>query len=90
MLGTHSSTAPGYGGAPSLAPMQFGLALPQYDYSVAGEPELAYATIVDHARTAAGAGAASVWLSDHLFLDLGGDVVLVEPGHRGSPIGTSR
>ena len=50
--------------------MHFGLALPQYDYSVAGEAELSYATIVDYARAATGAGAASLWLSDHLFLDL--------------------
>jgi len=50
--------------------MRFGLALPQYDYSVAGEPRLRFATIVDHARRAAAAGAESVWLSDHLFLDL--------------------
>lgn len=50
--------------------MQFGLALPQYDYSVAGEPELAFATIVEHARIASRSGGTSVWLSDHLFLDL--------------------
>src|SRR2546421_12359954 len=50
--------------------MQLGLALPQYDYSVAGERPLRYATIVDHARGARAAGFDSVWLSDHLFLDL--------------------
>jgi alkanesulfonate monooxygenase SsuD/methylene tetrahydromethanopterin reductase-like flavin-dependent oxidoreductase (luciferase family) len=48
-----------------------GLALPQYDYSVAGERPLRYATIVDHARGARAVGFDSVWLSDHLFLDLG-------------------
>src|SRR5258705_6264687 len=51
--------------------MQLGLALPQYDYSVAGERPLRYATIVDHARGARAVGFESVWLSDHLFLDLG-------------------
>jgi alkanesulfonate monooxygenase SsuD/methylene tetrahydromethanopterin reductase-like flavin-dependent oxidoreductase (luciferase family) len=50
--------------------MHLGLALPQYDYSVAGERPLRFETIVDHARIAAGSGYDSVWLSDHLFLDL--------------------
>ena len=51
--------------------MHFGLALPQYDYSVAGERPLRFETIVDYAQLAARGGADSVWLSDHLFLDLG-------------------
>ncbi|HEX4493245.1 MAG TPA: LLM class flavin-dependent oxidoreductase [Acidimicrobiia bacterium] len=50
--------------------MQFGLALPQYDYSVAGERPLQFETIVRHAQAAAGAGFTSLWLSDHLFLDI--------------------
>ena len=50
--------------------MRVGLALPQYDYSVAGERPLRFTTIVEHARVAARGGAGSVWLSDHLFLDL--------------------
>ena len=50
--------------------MHFGLALPQYDYSVSGERPLRFETIVEYARRAAGAGFDSVWLSDHLFLDL--------------------
>ena len=50
--------------------MQFGLALPQYDYSVAGERPLQFDTIVDYARLAGDSGFDSVWLSDHLFLDL--------------------
>src|SRR4249919_2266732 len=50
--------------------MKLGLALPQYDYSVAGENPLQFATIVEYARTAEAAGFDSVWLSDHLFLDL--------------------
>jgi alkanesulfonate monooxygenase SsuD/methylene tetrahydromethanopterin reductase-like flavin-dependent oxidoreductase (luciferase family) len=50
--------------------MRFGLALPQYDYSVASERPLRFETIVEHARAAAESGFESVWLSDHLFLDI--------------------
>jgi alkanesulfonate monooxygenase SsuD/methylene tetrahydromethanopterin reductase-like flavin-dependent oxidoreductase (luciferase family) len=50
--------------------MQLGLALPQYDYSVAGEQPLRFDTIVDAAKRASRLGISSVWLSDHLFLDL--------------------
>jgi len=50
--------------------MHLGLALPQYDYSYAGERPLQFQTIVDFARVAADSGFDSVWLSDHLFLDL--------------------
>jgi len=50
--------------------MHIGLALPQYDYSVAGERPLRFDTIVEYARLAERGGAESVWLSDHLFLDL--------------------
>ena len=52
------------------ASMQFGLALPQYDYSVPGEEPLRFDTIVEYARVAEAAGADSLWCSDHLFLDL--------------------
>src|SRR3954470_1941875 len=51
-------------------PMRFGLALPQYDFSVAGERPLRFDTIARYAAVARDAGAASVWLSDHLFWDL--------------------
>lgn len=51
--------------------MRIGLALPQYDYSVAGESTLRWDTIVDYATTAERAGYHSLWLSDHLFLDVG-------------------
>ncbi len=54
----------------SLGAMRVGLALPQYDYSVAGERPLRFDTIVEYARLAERGGADSVWLSDHLFLDL--------------------
>src|SRR5260221_5726763 len=50
--------------------MRFGLALPQYDYSIAGERPLRFETIVEHAQVGERGGADSVWLSDHLFLDL--------------------
>jgi len=50
--------------------MRIGLALPQYDYSVTGERPLRFATIVEYAELAERNGADSVWLSDHLFLDL--------------------
>jgi len=50
--------------------MHFGFALPQYDYSVAGERPLRFDTIVDYAQRSSAAGFDSVWLSDHLFLDL--------------------
>jgi alkanesulfonate monooxygenase SsuD/methylene tetrahydromethanopterin reductase-like flavin-dependent oxidoreductase (luciferase family) len=50
--------------------MHLGLALPQYDYSYAGERPLRFETIVDFARVARESGFDSVWLSDHLFLDI--------------------
>ena len=50
--------------------MHFGFALPQYDYSVAGERPLRFATIVEYAERSSAAGFDSGWLSDHLFLDL--------------------
>jgi alkanesulfonate monooxygenase SsuD/methylene tetrahydromethanopterin reductase-like flavin-dependent oxidoreductase (luciferase family) len=56
--------------------VRIGLALPQYDYSVPGESPLRFDTIVEHARRAEALGFDSLWLSDHLFLDLakyGGD-----------------
>ena len=50
--------------------MRLGLALPQYDYSVAGESPLPWARVVEWARAAEDAGFDSLWLSDHLFLDV--------------------
>jgi probable F420-dependent oxidoreductase len=50
--------------------MRIGLALPQYDYSVAGESPLRWDTIAQYASVAERAGYDSLWLSDHLFLDL--------------------
>ena len=50
--------------------VRIGLALPQYDYSVPGESPLRFETIVEHAQHAEAWGYDSLWLSDHLFLDL--------------------
>jgi len=50
--------------------VRIGLALPQYDYSVPGESPLRFETIAGHARRAEDLGFDSLWLSDHLFLDL--------------------
>src|ERR1700712_3341892 len=72
---THSSTLAGYDDSHARPPvecraMRLGLALPQYDYSVAGESPLSWATVVEWARAAEAAGYDSVWVSDHLFLDV--------------------
>ena len=50
--------------------MRIGLALPQYDYSVPGESPLRWATLLEHAQRAEALGFDSLWLSDHLFLDI--------------------
>ena len=50
--------------------VKLGLALPQYDYSVSGESPLRWSTIVEYATLAEQVGYDSLWLSDHLFLDL--------------------
>ncbi|MDQ6727520.1 MAG: TIGR03619 family F420-dependent LLM class oxidoreductase [Actinomycetota bacterium] len=50
--------------------MEIGLALPQYDFSVPGESPLRWATLASAAVRAEELGFDSVWLSDHLFLDV--------------------
>jgi probable F420-dependent oxidoreductase len=47
-----------------------GLALPQYDFSVPGESPLRWETLLGWAERAEALGFGSVWLSDHLFLDI--------------------
>jgi len=47
-----------------------GLTLPQYDFSVPGEDPLRWETVVACAERAEALGFDSVWLSDHLFLDI--------------------
>jgi probable F420-dependent oxidoreductase len=50
--------------------MRLGLALPQYDYSVGGQAALRWDTVAEFAVAADRAGYDSLWLSDHLCLDL--------------------
>lgn len=50
--------------------MRFGLALPQYDFSIVGERPLPWSSVRDVARRAEDLGFSSVWVSDHLFLDI--------------------
>lgn len=50
--------------------MRFGFALPHYDYSVPGESPLSYDTLLGYAKHADACGYDSLWMSDHLFLDL--------------------
>lgn len=49
--------------------MRYGLALPQYDFSLAGSPA-GWPDIAGWAQRAEALGFNSVWLSDHLFYDL--------------------
>jgi alkanesulfonate monooxygenase SsuD/methylene tetrahydromethanopterin reductase-like flavin-dependent oxidoreductase (luciferase family) len=50
--------------------VRIGLALPHYDYSVPGESPVRWETLLEHALLAERLGLDSVWLSDHMFLDL--------------------
>jgi probable F420-dependent oxidoreductase len=50
--------------------MKLGFALPQYDYSIGGEDPLRWETVTKFAVAAERAGYDSLWLSDHLCLDL--------------------
>lgn len=50
--------------------MKIGLALPQYDYAHPGPAPLAWETVLAYAQLAERVGIDSVWLSDHLFLDV--------------------
>jgi probable F420-dependent oxidoreductase len=50
--------------------VQFGLALPHYDFSIPGESPLRFETIVDHARVAEALGFDSLWVSDHVSLSI--------------------
>ncbi len=47
--------------------MRFGLALPQYGFSLPGGQQIGFAETADWARRAEQLGFDSVWLSDHLF-----------------------
>jgi probable F420-dependent oxidoreductase len=50
--------------------MRLGLAVPQYGYSIADQSPLPWSCVVEWARAAEDAGYDSLWLSDHLFLDV--------------------
>ncbi|MDQ4132286.1 MAG: LLM class flavin-dependent oxidoreductase [Actinomycetota bacterium] len=50
--------------------MHVGLALPSFDFSVPGERPLRWSTVVRTAQQAERLGFDSVWLPDHLFMDL--------------------
>lgn len=50
--------------------MRFGLALPHYDFSIVGEHPLRWETLLGQARAAETLGFDSLWVSDHLFLDI--------------------
>ena len=66
--------------------MQIGLALPQFDYSVPGERPLRWDTVLRWARRAEGLGFGSLWLADHLFLDLRRYGGTGEPGQTFDPL----
>jgi alkanesulfonate monooxygenase SsuD/methylene tetrahydromethanopterin reductase-like flavin-dependent oxidoreductase (luciferase family) len=66
MFTTHSSTA----GDGTVPPVQFGLALPHYDFSVPGESPLRFETIANHATVAEALGFDSLWVSDHVTLSI--------------------
>ncbi len=50
--------------------MRIGLALPQFDFSVPGERPLRWSTVVAWARRAEDLGFHSLWVADHLFVEL--------------------
>jgi alkanesulfonate monooxygenase SsuD/methylene tetrahydromethanopterin reductase-like flavin-dependent oxidoreductase (luciferase family) len=50
--------------------VQFGLALPHYDFSIPGESPLRFETIVDHAKVAEVLRFDSLWVSDHVSLSI--------------------
>jgi alkanesulfonate monooxygenase SsuD/methylene tetrahydromethanopterin reductase-like flavin-dependent oxidoreductase (luciferase family) len=50
--------------------MKVGVALPHYDFSYPSEQPATIASVVSYAERAEGLGFDSVWVSDHLFLDL--------------------
>lgn len=61
--------------------MHFGLALPQFDYSLPGIEKIEWPMIRDWAQRAEELGFASVWISDHLFFDTS------KYGGPGEPVG---
>lgn len=68
--------------------MRIGLALPQYDFSVPGESPLRFETLRGIAVSADEMGFDSLWLSDHLFFDIGKYGGSWEPAGAFEPIAT--
>ena len=68
--------------------MRAGLALPQFDYSVAGEPSLSWRTVVSYAELGERCGFDSLWLCDHLFLSTAKYGGPVEPSDGFEPVVT--
>jgi len=68
--------------------VRIGLALPQYDFSIAGESPLTWGTLRNFARRADSTGFDSLWLSDHLFFDIGKYGGSSEPAGAYEPIAT--
>ncbi|HYH52203.1 MAG TPA: LLM class flavin-dependent oxidoreductase [Acidimicrobiia bacterium] len=50
--------------------MQFGLALPHYDFSIPGESPLRFETVAEHARLGEALEFDSLWVSDHITLSI--------------------
>jgi len=50
--------------------VKFGLALPHYDFSLPGVPRIEWSHVSQWAQKAEQLGFSSVWVSDHLFLEL--------------------
>ncbi len=50
--------------------LRVGLALPDFDFSVPGENPLSWTTVARWAQRAEALGFESLWVADHLFLDL--------------------
>jgi alkanesulfonate monooxygenase SsuD/methylene tetrahydromethanopterin reductase-like flavin-dependent oxidoreductase (luciferase family) len=68
--------------------VRIGLALPQYDFSVPGESPLSWETLRGTAVAADEQGFDSLWLSDHLFFDVGKYGGSSEPAGAYEPIAT--
>lgn len=68
--------------------MRIGVALPQYDFSYPGESPLTWPTLSAFARRAEELGFDSLWLSDHLFFDVGKYGGPAEPAGAFEPIVT--
>src|SRR5207244_13173853 len=55
---------------PTLAWMELGFALPQFDFSVPGEAPIQWPTVARWAQRAESLGFGSLWVADHLMLGI--------------------